>query len=125
MKQLTFQRNDESLGMYEIIHVIRRNGELNDEIMAQINQHHLVEKYRYSYGFISESELPTLLSWRISKLPEKWDLLIVSIKHIRHHRMDGAPDWVIRRPQDFYLSEAIVDIIYAGEWDYENATSDN
>lgn len=124
MNQLTFKRNDETLGIYETIHVIG-NMELTDELMAQINQHHLIEQYRYQRSYLSTNDLHSLLGWKLGKLPEKWDLLIVSIKHIRHHRMDGAPDWVIRRPQDFYLSEAFIDIIYAGEWDYENATSDN
>ena len=116
MNQITFKRNDESLGMYETIHVIY-NGELTDEMMASINQHHHGEKDRYRYSTIESNELLPLLGWRYGQLPEQWDLLIVSIKHIRHHRMDGAPNWVIRRPQDYYLSEAIIDIIYAGEWE--------
>ena len=118
MNQLTFKRNDESIGIYETIHVIG-NMDITDEMMAQINQHHIVEKDRYQRGHISTTDLHPLLGWQLGKLPEKWDLLIVSIKHMRHHRMDGAPDWVIRRPQDYYLSEAFVNIIYVGDWNNE------
>lgn len=54
-----------------------------------------------------------------------WQIMIVEVSTIRHHRMDGAPDWVIRNENGYYYSDPLIKLIYAGDWEYEQYETGN
>lgn len=74
-----------------VYHILSRK-EITLERMATINADHDKEKHYYQYAYLSESELRTLLGWRLGEFHEQYDFMIFAVHNVRRNRMDGSPD---------------------------------
>lgn len=98
----------------EVVHILSRK-HITLDMMATINSNHEEEKWNYEYDILTRSEA-TLLGWHTAEFRPEDDFIIFKIINKKYNRMDGAPDWVIRRPQDDYWNE-YVEVIGTGKWE--------
>lgn len=83
---------------------------VDDELMEALNSKHSIDKPGYHYAYYDFVDIK-MLNEKVRD--NGWRLLI--IKHIceRKHRMDGAPDWVIRNEKGYYFN-TYSEILYCG-----------
>lgn len=87
----------------ETIHIISRVP-FTVEMLASINSRHEEEVNSYFLTYMNYQELVSLMGPQIRHFHMNDDFCILKIIDSKHNRMEDAPDWVIRRPQDDYYS---------------------
>lgn len=84
---------------------------VDEEFMSMLNSNHEQDKDNYTFSFYDNHDvhciggyIPPAYSWR---------LLIVKHTTERRHRMEDAPEWVIRGENGYYYN-SYTDVLYAG-----------
>lgn len=116
----SFNRQEDNMFYRYIVYCI--NG-VDDAKMALINKKHKEERNSYTYSDYTSDDLHFLVrSFGYNIVGE---LIIIEHKKELHHRMEDAPEWVIRHQSGYYYGPTHSEILYNGDDFYENATSDN
>jgi hypothetical protein len=98
----------------ETIHIISRVP-LTVEMLASINSRHEEEIDSYILTLMNYEELVMLMGPQIQYFHMNDDFCILKVIDSKHNRMEDAPEWVIRRPQDDYYSTTRK-VVGAGVW---------
>lgn len=84
---------------------------VDEELMSKINSNHEEDMDNYSFDYYDNHDLSFLGGY----IPPAYTWRLLIVKHIteRKHRMDGAPEWVIRNEKGYYYN-SYSKVLYAG-----------